>query len=98
MLRQEIYALDGTDAGDRPYSVTEQQLHDPSCCSREATNRHAVFFTHAREAIDFHYERKLYDVNGQQARRPARRRTPDAGGRRLRQRAAVRRDRLRPPA
>ena len=27
-------------------------------------NRHAVFFTHPREQVTFHYERKLYDVDG----------------------------------
>ena len=56
-----------------------------SCSSRRASNRHAVFFTHARETIDFHYERKLVDVAGKQARRSARDPRHDAGGRRLRQ-------------
>ena len=65
------------------------ELHDPSCCSRAARNRHAVFFTHPREALSYHYERE--------PGRPARRPRADAGGGRLRQRAQVRRDRLRPP-
>lgn len=61
ILRQEIYALDDNDTSDRPYSVSERnytiQLVQP-----RGTNRHSIFFTHAREAIDFHYERKLFPV------------------------------------
>ncbi|GLV54301.1 hypothetical protein KDH_11490 [Dictyobacter sp. S3.2.2.5] len=64
LLRQEVYALDGTDAEDRPYSVTEHNYTIEMLQPQEA-NRHAVFFTHAREAIDFHYERTLFEVNGQ---------------------------------
>ena len=69
LLRQEIYALDGTDAEDRPYSVTEHN-YTIEMLQPQGPNRHAVFFTHAREAIDFHYERTLYDVNGQQLADP----------------------------
>ena len=29
-----------------------------------------MFFTHAREQVDFHYERKLVDVNGQKRADP----------------------------
>ena len=61
MLRQEVYARDGSVAEGLPYRVTENnytiELLQPS-----GPSRHAVFFTHAREAITFHYERKLYDV------------------------------------
>ncbi|WP_211450787.1 SpvB/TcaC N-terminal domain-containing protein [Collimonas antrihumi] len=65
MLRQEIYALDGTDAAGRPYSVAEHNYTIQAVQPRGA-NLHAVFFTHAREAVDFHYERKLFPVlNGQ---------------------------------
>ena len=60
MLRQEVYALDGTGTADyphgHPYTVTEQnftiRLLQPM-----AGNRHGVFFTHAREALNYHYER-----------------------------------------
>jgi RHS repeat-associated protein len=69
MLRQEIYALDGTAATDRPYSVTEQNLTIKKL-QPFGPNRHAVFFTHARESIDLHYERKLYDVGGRQLADP----------------------------
>ncbi|HET7238793.1 MAG TPA: toxin TcdB middle/C-terminal domain-containing protein, partial [Terrimicrobiaceae bacterium] len=57
----EVYALDGTDTEDRPYSVIEQnytlELLQPS-----AGQRNTVFFAHPRESIDYQFERKLYDV------------------------------------
>src|SRR5581483_2679508 len=69
LLRQEIYALDGTDAQDRPYSVSEHN-YTIELLQPQGVNRHAVFFTHARETIDFHYERILFDVNGQKLADP----------------------------
>ncbi|HLG61748.1 MAG TPA: SpvB/TcaC N-terminal domain-containing protein [Ktedonosporobacter sp.] len=65
LLRQEIYALDGTDAQNRPYSVSEHN-YTIELLQPQGVNRHAVFFTHARESLDFHYERMLYPVNDQQ--------------------------------
>jgi RHS repeat-associated protein len=69
ILRQEIYALDGTMEEDRPYSVSERnytiELKQP-----QAPNRHAVFFTYPRETVDFHYERKLYDIDYQKLADP----------------------------
>ena len=64
ILRQEIYALDGTDASDRPYSVSERN-YTIECLQPQGPNPHAVYFTHARETIDFHYERKLYAIGGE---------------------------------
>lgn len=61
ILRQEIYALDGTEEQDRPYSVSERN-YTIACLQPKEQNPHAVFFTHARETIDFHYERKLFPV------------------------------------
>jgi len=61
MLRQEVYALDGTEAQTRPYSVSEQN-YTIELVQSFGENRHAVFFTHARESINFHYERKLYNI------------------------------------
>jgi len=71
ILRQEIYALDrrpdGTSDGilteesDRPYTVSERN-YTIKCLQPQEKNRHAVFFIHPRETIDFHYERKLYDI------------------------------------
>ncbi|MEX2307778.1 MAG: SpvB/TcaC N-terminal domain-containing protein [Pirellulales bacterium] len=60
MLRQEVYALDGTDKEKHPYTVTEQNFSIRRLQPRDG-NRHAVFFTHAREAINFHYERNPAD-------------------------------------
>lgn len=60
MLRQEVYALDGTEMEEHPYTVTEQNFAVRMLQSRGA-NRHAVFFTHPREAFSHHYERRLDD-------------------------------------
>ena len=63
MLRQEIYGLDGTAAACRPYSVTESN-RTIRMLQPQWSNRHAVFLTHSREDVTFHYERKLYEVDG----------------------------------
>lgn len=77
ILRQEIYALDGSAAADRPYSVSEHNYTIQSVQPR-GENRHAVFFTHARETLDFHYERTLYPVlNGQIVHAAAAAQNPD---------------------
>ncbi len=60
MLRQEVYALDGTDNEAHPYIVTEQTLTIRVLQPR-ADNLHSVFFTHPREALSTHYERDLSD-------------------------------------
>jgi RHS repeat-associated protein len=69
MLRQEIYAIDGTTQSDQPYTVSEKN-YTIQKLQPLGGNRHAVFFTHAREAIDFHYERKLYDIGGRKLADP----------------------------
>ena len=69
ILRQEIYALDGTDEKDRPYSVSERNYTIELLQPREP-NRHGVFFTHPRETIDFHYERKLFEIGGEKLADP----------------------------
>jgi RHS repeat-associated protein len=56
MLRQEVYALDGTDKETHPYMVTEQNF-TVELVQAKATNRHSVFFTHPRETLTYHYER-----------------------------------------
>lgn len=60
MLRQEVYALDGPNKEKHPYTVTEQNFTIRRL-QPQAENRHAVFFTHAREAISSHYERNPAD-------------------------------------
>lgn len=66
MLRQEVYALDRTNKADHPYTVNEQNMTvvqlQPS-----GSNRHAVFFTHSREAFTSHYERNPADPRIQHA-------------------------------
>jgi Insecticide toxin TcdB middle/C-terminal region len=61
VLRQEVYALDGSEESDRPYTVSESnstiRMFQPRGC-----NLHGVFFAHAREAVTLNYERKLYLV------------------------------------
>ncbi|MBS0156141.1 MAG: hypothetical protein JSS38_16230 [Nitrospira sp.] len=63
MLRREVFARDRTDAEDRPYSAKEQSYTIELLQPRN-DNQHAVFFTHTRESIEFHYERKLVDTAG----------------------------------
>lgn len=60
MLRQEVYALDGTDKEQHPYTVTEQNFTIDRL-QPKAQNQHGVFFPHAREAISYHYERNAAD-------------------------------------
>jgi RHS repeat-associated protein len=69
ILRQEVYALDGKDESDRPYSVSERN-YTIELLQPQGSNRYAVFFSHPRETIDFRYERKLYDISGKKLADP----------------------------
>jgi len=69
VLRQEVYALDDADEADRPYSVSERN-YAIELLQPRAGAKYAVFFTHAREQRDFHYERKLASVNGEKIADP----------------------------
>ncbi len=69
ILRQEIYALDGTEAAGRPYSVSERNYTLRLLQPRDG-NRYSVFFAHARETIDAHYERKLFPIEGRELADP----------------------------
>jgi hypothetical protein len=64
MLRQEVYAIDGTGTPEypngHPYTVVEQNF-TIQVLQRQETNPHAVFYTHARETISYHYERRPAD-------------------------------------
>jgi RHS repeat-associated protein len=62
ILRKEIYALDGKEESGRPYTVAESNSTITFLQPRQH-NLHAVFFTHPREAVTFHYERKLYEID-----------------------------------
>jgi RHS repeat-associated protein len=69
LLRQEVYALDGTAAEERPYSIIERN-YTVVRIQPLLTNRYAVFLTHARESIDYRYERTLYSIGGQSVADP----------------------------
>ena len=68
MLRQEIYADDAGPAAPAferaraatPYTVTEQNFSIRIVQPRGA-NKHAVFCTHASEAVNYQYERNAAD-------------------------------------
>ena len=68
MLRQEVYADDAPAGASEevikrsqtPYKVTEQNF-TVELLQPQAGARHAVFFTHPREAISYHYERNIAD-------------------------------------
>jgi RHS repeat-associated protein len=64
MLRQEVYALDGTGTADYPYGhpyiVTEQNFGLVRLQGR-GINRHAVFLVHPRETLSYNYERNPAD-------------------------------------
>jgi hypothetical protein len=75
MLRQEVYADDADHPGatpeqvqraGTPYTITEQNFTIRPLQARGA-NRHAVFFTHALEALSYHYERSPADPRIQHA-------------------------------
>ncbi len=59
-LRIEIYSEDGTSRAEHPYTVTEQNF-TVRRVQRRGPNRHAVFLVHAREALQYHYERQPDD-------------------------------------
>ncbi|MDP1822771.1 MAG: SpvB/TcaC N-terminal domain-containing protein [Archangium sp.] len=60
MLRQEVYALDGSPRAATPYTVVEQSF-TLKALQRKTDNRHGVFFAHPREALTQHYERNADD-------------------------------------
>lgn len=70
ILRQEIYALDGTDAADRPYSASERN-YTIEILQPQEPNLYGVFATYSRETIDYHYERKLYNLAGESLTLPS---------------------------
>lgn len=74
MLRREVYAGDAPAGSSEamirragtPYTIVEQNFTIRTL-QRRAGNRHAVFFTHPREAITYHYERNPADPRIQHA-------------------------------
>lgn len=60
VLRQEVYTLDDTPQSDYPYTVSERNYEIRWLQPRQ-DNQYAVFFTHAREALDYAYDRNPTD-------------------------------------
>ena len=60
ILRQEVYADDGTAKAALPFSVSERS-YKLTALQPRGPNRHAVFFSHPSETIDYHYERNPDD-------------------------------------
>ncbi len=60
MLRQEVYALDGSARQSHPYTVSEQNFIIRRV-QPKGENRHAVFFTHSGESLSYNYERNPAD-------------------------------------
>lgn len=56
LLRREIYARDGSDRQDHPYTVTERTYRTRPLQPR-GDNPHAVFHVHQSEALTHHLER-----------------------------------------
>ncbi len=65
LLRQEVYALDGSILEKQPYSVAETN-YSISVVQPQLATPHAVFAIQQREALEFHYERNLYPVGDSQ--------------------------------
>jgi RHS repeat-associated protein len=60
VLRQEVYALDGTDEAEHPYTVTESNYEIRQVQPRQ-DGQYGVFFVHPRESLAYHYERHPED-------------------------------------
>jgi RHS repeat-associated protein len=60
ILRREIYAADGSARASLPYGVSERS-YKLTCLQPQGPNRHAVFFSHPSETMEYHYERNSAD-------------------------------------
>ncbi|MCM3870735.1 MAG: hypothetical protein ND895_08585 [Pyrinomonadaceae bacterium] len=60
ILRQEVYADDGSDRAPAPYSATEHTYHLQLVQSQYG-NPHAVFYAYECESLAYHYERNPND-------------------------------------
>jgi RHS repeat-associated protein len=62
MLRQEVYAEDGTPEAIHPYTVSERDYEVRLLQQAgDKEKAHAVFFVHPRHTLNLHYERKPSD-------------------------------------
>jgi RHS repeat-associated protein len=60
VLREEVYALDGSELEVDPYSVTERS-HVVRRVQRKGAGEHAVVFAHDGQTLTYHYERNPED-------------------------------------
>lgn len=60
MLRQEVYADDGTAQSGEPYSVSER-TYQLRLVQPQLDNPHAVVYACEQEALEYHYERNPAD-------------------------------------
>ncbi|MEW8508359.1 MAG: SpvB/TcaC N-terminal domain-containing protein [Candidatus Thiodiazotropha sp.] len=60
MLRQEVYALDGSEKEPHPFTVVEHTFTVRQL-QPQGGNRHAVFFSHRREELSYQYDRNPAD-------------------------------------
>jgi RHS repeat-associated protein len=60
ILHQEVYALDRSAHQSLPYVVSESNF-TVAPVQPKRDNPYAVFFTHARESLTLHYERRAVD-------------------------------------
>ncbi len=60
VLRQEVYALDGTAEAEHPYTVTESNYEIRQVQPRQG-EQYGVFFVHPRGSLAYHYERHPED-------------------------------------
>jgi len=61
VLRQEIYAVDNSEKSKHPYKVTETNYKLKCIQKIHHKLKHAVFYTHAFETLDYYYERNPDD-------------------------------------
>lgn len=61
LLRQELYALDGSSAAAHPYRVSERAYAVRRLQPGDPGNAPAVFLVHPAETLDYHYERNPAD-------------------------------------
>ncbi|MFC7548747.1 SpvB/TcaC N-terminal domain-containing protein [Plantactinospora sp. GCM10030261] len=64
VLRQEVYAQDGSSRAERPYQVIETNYTVELRRPRGSGDRTAVCHAYPRETVTYHYERTLYDLPG----------------------------------
>ncbi|WP_394826074.1 SpvB/TcaC N-terminal domain-containing protein [Pendulispora albinea] len=66
VLRQEVYALDGGAKQRNPYTISERSYQVRRLQPADGA-KHGVFLAHAREVVDYHYERNPLDPRVQHA-------------------------------